>query len=69
MPDLESGFSRDLFSLWCENPRNTVIVTNRNAEGTLASQLVKNIGKTDWKLTLEMKKRIKLTGKELEDHK
>ncbi len=61
MADLESGFSRELFGLWCTNPKNSIIVTSRTGEGTLANDLVKN--GTDRTIQLEMKKRVKLTGK------
>ncbi len=60
LSDLESGFSRELFALWCTNPKNCVIVTSRTGEGTLAHDLVKN--GTDRTIELVMKKRIKLTG-------
>jgi len=29
MPDLESGFSRELFAQWASNGKNCVIITNR----------------------------------------
>ncbi len=60
MADLESGFSRELFALWCTNPKNSVIVTSRTGEGTLAHDLVTN--GTDRTIDLVIKKRIKLTG-------
>jgi cleavage and polyadenylation specificity factor subunit 2 len=28
-PDMESGFSRELFLQWCSNPNNSVIITTR----------------------------------------
>ena len=39
--DLESGFSRELFLAWAANPKNSVIVTSRTGEGTLAHKIVK----------------------------
>ena len=42
-PDLESGFSRQLFVEWCENPKNTIIFTSRSGESTLASKLLQNL--------------------------
>ncbi len=44
MPDLQCGFSRDLFIQWCSNPRNTVILTNRTSPGTLARYLIDTQG-------------------------
>jgi cleavage and polyadenylation specificity factor subunit 2 len=41
-PDMESGFSRELFLSWCGNAKNTIIVTSRTGEGTLSHDLVKN---------------------------
>lgn len=42
VPDLQSGFSRELFSRWCEDKKNTIILTNRTTKGTLARQLIEN---------------------------
>lgn len=28
-PDMESGFSRELFLQWCSNPNNSIIITTR----------------------------------------
>lgn len=41
MPDMESGFSRELFVLWGANPKNSIIFTKRCAPGTLGYDLVK----------------------------
>uniref|UniRef100_A0A9L0SUN8 Cleavage and polyadenylation specificity factor subunit 2 n=1 Tax=Equus caballus TaxID=9796 RepID=A0A9L0SUN8_HORSE len=35
-PDLECGFSRDLFIQWCQDPKNSIILTYRTTPGTLA---------------------------------
>lgn len=67
MPDMECGFARDLFMLWCTNPKNSIIVTSRTGEGTLAHDLVKN--GSDRTIELEVKKRVKLSGSELEDYR
>ena len=40
--DLECGFSRQLFIEWCDNPKNTIIFTNRPSANTLASALSEN---------------------------
>lgn len=41
-PDLECGFSRDLFIQWCEDPKNSIILTYRTTPGTLARFLIDN---------------------------
>jgi cleavage and polyadenylation specificity factor subunit 2 len=40
--DLESGFSRELFAQWCENPKNTILFTSRSGPSTLAGKLIDN---------------------------
>ncbi|KAK0072839.1 hypothetical protein PV325_010702, partial [Microctonus aethiopoides] len=57
-PDMECGFSRDLFLQWCSNPQNSIIITSRTSPGTLARDLVENGGNRT--ITLEIKKRVKL---------
>uniref|UniRef100_A0A8C5CNP8 Cleavage and polyadenylation specificity factor subunit 2 n=1 Tax=Gadus morhua TaxID=8049 RepID=A0A8C5CNP8_GADMO len=64
-PDLESGFSRELFIQWCRDAKNSVILTYRTTPGTLARYLIDNPGER--MLDLEVRKRVKLEGKELED--
>lgn len=39
-PDLESGFSRELFIHWCQEAKNSVILTYRTTPGTLARYLI-----------------------------
>lgn len=41
-PDLECGFSRDLFIQWCQDSKNSVILTYRTTPGTLARFLIDN---------------------------
>jgi len=65
MPDMECGFARDLFLNWCTNPKNSIILTSRSSPGTLGNDLIKNGG--DRVMNLEVRRRIKLTGQELED--
>lgn len=43
-PDLESGFSRELFTMWCQNAKNSIILTYRTTPGTLARYLIDNPG-------------------------
>lgn len=63
---MECGFSRELFLQWCSNPQNSIIITNRTSPGTLARDLVEMGGNRT--LSLEIKKRVKLEGVELEEH-
>ncbi|XP_049826787.1 probable cleavage and polyadenylation specificity factor subunit 2 isoform X2 [Aethina tumida] len=65
-PDMESGFSRELFLQWCSNPNNSVIITSRTSPGTLARDLVDNGGNRTIDLTVE--KRVRLEGAELEEY-
>jgi len=64
MPDMECGFARDLFLQWCSNPKNSVILTSRSSPGTLGRDLIENGG--DRTIPIEVRRRIKLTGPELE---
>ena len=65
MPDMECGFARDLFLNWCTNPKNSIILTSRSSPGTLGNDLIQNGG--DRVMNLEVRRRIKLTGQELDD--
>ena len=40
VPDLQCGFSRDLFVAWCGNPKNSIILTVRSSPGTLTRWLI-----------------------------
>ena len=42
VPDLQCGFSRDLFLAWCGSAKNSIILTNRTSPGTLARYLIEN---------------------------
>lgn len=64
-PDLESGFSRELFMQWSQSPTNSIILTQRTSYGTLARDLIENGGNR--KIELEVKKRVELEGAELEE--
>ena len=60
-PDLECGFARDLFALWCSDSRNSIVLTSRAGAGTLGRKLLDQPAlKT---VTLELKQRVKLEGK------
>uniref|UniRef100_H2M7W9 Cleavage and polyadenylation specificity factor subunit 2 n=1 Tax=Oryzias latipes TaxID=8090 RepID=H2M7W9_ORYLA len=65
-PDLESGFSRELFIQWCQNSKNSIILTYRTTPGTLGRYLIDHPGEK--MLDLEVRKRVKLEGKELEEY-
>lgn len=64
-PDLEVGFTRDLFLLWAQQPQNSIVLTARTSPGTLARDLLEKGG--DRTLELFIKKRVKLEGSELEE--
>ncbi|CAH1111258.1 unnamed protein product [Psylliodes chrysocephalus] len=65
-PDLESGFSRELFLQWCSNHNNSIILTTRTSPGTLARDLIDNGGGRNIDLTVE--RRVRLEGQELDDY-
>ncbi|CAG0914549.1 unnamed protein product [Notodromas monacha] len=67
LPDLECGFSRDLFHNWVQDRKNAIILTSKTSPGTLARHLIDNPNLKE--LELEVRKRIRLEGRELEDHK
>lgn len=76
-PDLESGFSRQLFAMWAQNPNNSIILTQRSSPNTLSSKLrefitppiIKSDPNTSGKVvTLEIKQRIPLQGLALEEY-
>lgn len=66
VPDMECGFSRDLFVQWCGSPNNCVILTTRSAPGTLARTLIDNPNMKT--IRLEVRRRVRLEGAELEEH-
>lgn len=65
-PDMECGFSRELFLQWCTNPQNSIILTSRTSPGTLARDLVEKGGNRN--IILEVQRRVKLEGIELEEY-
>lgn len=65
-PDLQSGFAKDLFVQWCQDPKNCVIFTQRTGQGTLARLL---IDRPETKaVAIDVKKRVPLEGTELEQY-
>ncbi len=67
MPDMECGFSRELFAQWAGNKKNSIILTSRSSDGTLTADLIKNGG--DRVIDIWTGKRVKLQGFELEEYK
>lgn len=65
-PDMESGFSRELFLQWGGSANNSIIFTTRTSPGTLARDLIDNGGNRT--IELEVKRRVKLEGAELEEY-
>ncbi|XP_034238618.1 probable cleavage and polyadenylation specificity factor subunit 2 [Thrips palmi] len=65
-PDMECGFSRELFLQWCGNPQNSIIVTCRTSPGTLARELIEH--GSGCTLQLEVQRRVRLEGAELDEH-
>ena len=55
VPDLECGFSRDLFVHWTATPKNSVILTSRSSPGTLARFLIDNPKDTSVEMTVSEK--------------
>lgn len=64
-PDLESGFSRELFLQWAQNSHNSIILTSRTSHGTLGRDLIDNGGGR--RIELDVKRRVELEGVELEE--
>ncbi|CAJ0595217.1 unnamed protein product [Cylicocyclus nassatus] len=73
--DMECGYSRELFLDWCGDSRNSFIITGRSSERTLCSKLIymaeclANNSRTNRIVALEVKKRVRLEGAELEAYK
>ncbi|GBP51084.1 Probable cleavage and polyadenylation specificity factor subunit 2 [Eumeta japonica] len=65
-PDLEVGYARDLFLLWAPNPQNSIVLTARTSQGTLARELIERGG--DRTLDLTVRRRVRLEGAELEEY-
>lgn len=59
--DLESGFSRDLFLQWCQDPHSSVVLTQKTGPGTLARNLIESHvpGRT---VSLEVRGKVRIDG-------
>jgi len=42
VPDMQCGYSRELFLQWCSSAKNCIILTNRTQPGTLSRILIDN---------------------------
>nr|XP_054758654.1 cleavage and polyadenylation specificity factor subunit 2-like [Lytechinus pictus] len=67
VPDLECGYSRELFTQWSSNAKNSVILTNRTSHGTLARRLIETPNPNQ--LKLRVSRRVKLEKEELEEYR
>ena len=65
-PDLDCGFSRELFLQWSSNSNNCIIFTKKTSPGTTTRDLIDNGGNRTLEVTI--KKKIKLEGLELEEY-
>lgn len=65
-PDMECGFSRELFLQWAPKAVNSIIITNRSPPGTLARQLLE-MNETNKTMQLLVKRRVRLEGEELQE--
>ncbi|XP_030563883.1 probable cleavage and polyadenylation specificity factor subunit 2 [Drosophila novamexicana] len=66
-PDMESGFTRDLFVQWASNPNNSIIFTTRTGPGSLSMELVEN-STPGRQIELDVRRRVELEGAELEEY-
>ncbi|XP_053681446.1 probable cleavage and polyadenylation specificity factor subunit 2 [Anopheles nili] len=66
-PDMESGFSRELFIQWAPNASNSIIITSRSSPGTMARDLIEN-GGNGRKIEMDIRRRVELEGAELEEY-
>lgn len=60
-PDLECGFARDLFTLWCTDEKNCIIFTERSSPGTLAHHVLSK----PKQIELEIRQRVELKEEEI----
>ncbi|XP_064403755.1 cleavage and polyadenylation specificity factor subunit 2-like [Halichondria panicea] len=67
MSDLECGFSRQLFIQWASVQRNSIILTSKPPQGTLARQLINDLNVKSIDLTV--RQRVSLEGEELEAYR
>jgi cleavage and polyadenylation specificity factor subunit 2 len=67
VPDMQCGYSRELFLQWCSNPKNCIILTNRTQPGTLSRHLIDN--PLMRVVTLDVRRRLRLDGAELEEYR
>lgn len=66
-PDMQYGFSRDIFLKWCDDEKNLVIFTQRPNDGTLGKQVLDLAGETR-SITIDIKRKVPLEGIELDEY-
>ncbi|KRY38524.1 Cleavage and polyadenylation specificity factor subunit 2 [Trichinella spiralis] len=70
-PDLDSGFSRELFLDWCIDAKNCIILTSRARIGSLCSKLIEMVSSPERigtkQITVQVKRRVRLEGHELDE--
>ncbi|OUC48575.1 flavocytochrome c [Trichinella nativa] len=70
-PDLDSGFSRELFLDWCIDAKNCIILTSRARIGSLCSKLIEMASSPERigtkQITVQVKRRVRLEGHELDE--
>ncbi|XP_071478507.1 cleavage and polyadenylation specificity factor subunit 2-like [Diadema antillarum] len=67
VPDMECGYSRELFIQWSAEEKNSIILTSRTPHGTLARKLIEDPKLKQ--LKLRVSKRVKLEKEELEEYR
>lgn len=65
-PDLESGFAKELFAIWSQDPKNSIIFTQRPGVDTLGYQVLNTPSRV---VQFELWTRVELTSEELEEYK
>lgn len=65
-PDLECGFAKDLFAIWSQDPKNSIIFTQRPSPGTLGYQVLNSPNRI---IDVEIWQRIELQGEELDEYR
>ncbi|CAG5091170.1 Oidioi.mRNA.OKI2018_I69.PAR.g12898.t1.cds [Oikopleura dioica] len=63
--DMDTGFSRELFTMMAGHPKNAIIMSSKSVKGSLCRKIIENEGMSS--ITLEMKQRVPLVGPELEE--
>ncbi|GAX79657.1 hypothetical protein CEUSTIGMA_g7098.t1 [Chlamydomonas eustigma] len=68
-PNLDTGFSRNLFLQWASDEKNTICFVERPEEGSLSDQILKHVpGPEPLVLRVERVDRVPLQGQELDEY-